>query len=359
MNYLKKILLSHLLFLMGVISSSAQSNLCGTKSPDKLRHVTPDMMRNPAMDDPIMIRLFVHICANSDGSGAVVSADSVRIALAFIENFFEPHGICFILGGIDQVNNTDLVSVDDDDEDLLLQYLIPGCIDIFVHDQLFIDGESFGGRSWDIPNTYMSITNNHMNGTNHPLCAHELGHCLGLYHTHEDTGGSELVNRTGICSNCSIAGDLLCDTPADPYIDGDLNNHVTNCVYTGSAEDACDESFAPDVLNIMSYAPVACWDYFTNQQGARMRSFALNDSDLEECVSPSSVIFSVSTNTVVFDGWAIHTAHNDIVVQAQNYEIVGTAHGFFGAQATTILQHVHFAPSTGYVHITPRNPLCD
>jgi len=331
---------------------------CGNKAPKELIHVTQEMLRNPAMDDPLMVRLFVHIVANSDGTDAVITADSARAALGFIENFYESHGICFILAGINQVNSTDLMSVDDEDEGLLLQFLIPGCIDIFVHDQVFSDGEAFGGRSWDIPNTYLSIRDDHFNQSTDILAAHELGHCLGLYHTHQ--GGGETVDRTGICANCLSAGDLLCDTPADPYEDGDLSNFMSGCTYTGNLFDDCsEEDYNPDVQNIMSYAPGSCWEYFSSDQGARMRAFLLNDSDLEECVSPSSVIFNPATNTVVFAGWAIYTAHHEIIVTAENYEIVGSAHGFFGAPATTVLQHVHFGPSTGYVHITPRNPLCD
>ena len=46
--------------------------------------------------------------------------------------------------------------------------------------------------------------------------AHEMGHCLGLYHTHNGTGDNngtpELVNG----SNSSTAGDYITDTPADP-----------------------------------------------------------------------------------------------------------------------------------------------
>jgi hypothetical protein len=43
---------------------------------------------------------------------------------------------------------------------------------------------------------------------------HEMGHFLGLMHTHEDSFGKEHVDGT----NCSTTGDLLCDTKADPKI---------------------------------------------------------------------------------------------------------------------------------------------
>jgi hypothetical protein len=47
--------------------------------------------------------------------------------------------------------------------------------------------------------------------------AHEIGHVLGLYHTHEKRFGVEAYVGCGAASpHCGQAGDLVCDTPADP-----------------------------------------------------------------------------------------------------------------------------------------------
>ncbi len=94
------------------------------------------------------------------------------------------------------------------------------------------------------------------------IISHEMGHCLGLYHTHrgsptpgcqEDGGFQEKYDE----SNCAECGDLVCDTPADPclrlYVD-------VNCQYTGPDE------YNPDVHNIMSYAPPSCLSHFTQGQ---------------------------------------------------------------------------------------------
>ena len=94
--------------------------------------------------------------------------------------------------------------------------------------------------------------------------AHEIGHYFGLYHTHQS--GNELVNG----SNCATAGDLLCDTPADPTLTGLVNS---NCVYTGSASDANGDTYVPDPLNLMSYSLKHCRDIFTTDQVARMDSY--------------------------------------------------------------------------------------
>lgn len=77
---------------------------------------------------------------------------------------------------------------------------------------------------------------------------HEMGHLFGLLHTFE--GGTETVNG----SNCETAGDLICDTPADPYVEGSDTLWLGNngeFIFTGL--DVNGAYYQPDVGNIMSY----------------------------------------------------------------------------------------------------------
>jgi PKD-like domain/GEVED domain/Pregnancy-associated plasma protein-A len=100
------------------------------------------------------------------------------------------------------------------------------------------------------------------NGTTMP---HEMGHFWNLYHTHETFFGNELVTR-GTGANCTSAGDLLCDTPADisssPY-------NACSCTYTGTSIDANGSAYLPNVNNLMSYYQ-ACRNQFTTGQFDRM-----------------------------------------------------------------------------------------
>jgi len=97
--------------------------------------------------------------------------------------------------------------------------------------------------------------------------AHEVGHYFNLYHTHETANGAETVNG----ANCAIAGDLLCDTPADPQLDGTTGNSA-GCTYNDiyNSKDANNASYTPSIINIMSYSSRECRVEFTNQQYARM-----------------------------------------------------------------------------------------
>lgn len=98
---------------------------------------------------------------------------------------------------------------------------------------------------------------------------HEMGHYFGLLHTFEGSG-EELVNG----DNCETTGDLICDTPADPYVEDEpLGSYVDvgeDCRFISQKIDANGEYYRPDVGNIMSYYPSECTCGFTLGQYQRM-----------------------------------------------------------------------------------------
>ncbi|MDX1408688.1 MAG: zinc-dependent metalloprotease, partial [Saprospiraceae bacterium] len=118
--------------------------------------------------------------------------------------------------------------------------------------------------------------------------SHELGHYYGLLHTHDVSNGAELVDG----SNCEVAGDLLCDTPADPALGF---HNVSECQYSGSESDAAGNRYMPDPTLIMSYTPAMCATRFTPHQLWVMRQFA--DSSHHDLVSDCSNLpdFSLSS----------------------------------------------------------------
>lgn len=110
--------------------------------------------------------------------------------------------------------------------------------------------------------------------TNGSTFIHEFGHYFSLYHTHQS--GNELVDG----SNCTTAGDQICDTPADPNVSGQVNG---SCVYTGSATDANGDAYNPPTTNFMSYSRKSCRVEFTDGQIARARYSAMNDRSYLTC----------------------------------------------------------------------------
>jgi hypothetical protein len=113
---------------------------------------------------------------------------------------------------------------------------------------------------------------------------HEFGHYFNLLHTFGNSNGTVLSTELVNGSNCTTDGDLICDTSADPYIDGRGDckryNYITgNCFWGGSLygcnyTDANGSSYNPPINNQMSYwiRNDQCWDdfYFTSGQYNRM-----------------------------------------------------------------------------------------
>lgn len=111
--------------------------------------------------------------------------------------------------------------------------------------------------------------------TNGSTLIHEMGHYFSVRHTHN--AGNELVDG----SNCTTAGDQICDTPADPTLSTSVVNGA--CVYTGVATDANGDGYTPQTTNYMSYSRKSCRTVFSTGQIARLRYSAINDRGYLTC----------------------------------------------------------------------------
>lgn len=98
--------------------------------------------------------------------------------------------------------------------------------------------------------------------------AHELGHFLGLCHTHGDHPQQVIPVDPGagegrVCVEpCTLDGDGLCDTPADPG--------PGPCLVGPECQPVCTEGSSPDPTNVMAYYP-ECREGFTAEQAKLMR----------------------------------------------------------------------------------------
>lgn len=111
---------------------------------------------------------------------------------------------------------------------------------------------------------------------NGSTATHEMGHFFGLLHTFQGYSSPpdstmELVTR-GTGKNCDTAGDLLCDTPADPFIG--LNEVNTSCSYIGTAVDFNNVAYVPDVSNFMAYSRHECRNHFSTGQNSIISAMA-------------------------------------------------------------------------------------
>lgn len=107
---------------------------------------------------------------------------------------------------------------------------------------------------------------------------HHMGHFFGLLDTYDTEFGAEWVNG----DNCATAGDMICDTPADPYtatlpLDDFLDIPLRPCLFIFGGKDDNNEYYVPDVGNLMSFYGFTCGCGFSRDQLERMALNFLTD----------------------------------------------------------------------------------
>ena len=223
---------------------------------------------------PIAIPVTVHVVRKDDGTGGL-AADRIVQSFADLNAGFDPVDFHFYKCGptrfIDSTQHWSLDSFAERDE-LTAMQVVPNTINLYYVANFVAEGESYCGmasftnRPWQgviIVNECAGVPNNKS------TVPHEFGHYFDLYHTHETSIAPECADG----SNCATAGDLLCDTPADPKLD-DVN--MAGCVYVGTEVDPCGDPYTPDPSNLMCYAPKQCRTEFTPGQISRMRATLFN-----------------------------------------------------------------------------------
>ena len=120
------------------------------------------------------------------------------------------------------------------------------------------------------------IMDRYVADTAQSVVVHEFGHYFSLFHTFETFFGAELVNG----SNCSWAGDQICDTEASIPLWGLVNS---SCQYTGIDVDANGDPYNPDPRNFMGYSTPSCLNFMSAGQYNRANYSAINDRNYLGC----------------------------------------------------------------------------
>lgn len=350
---------SILLLLLLIACEAGQAQLlpprdCGTKTSSVPFRVDTSLMARPHITFPLLIKVFIHVIADDDGSNVAAGDSSIERQMEFMRQYYAPQNICFILGGKQQINNTDLNNMNTDTEaGELTPHLVGNMLNIFIHNALMDNNGLLNGNAYDIPNWYLSMVSTAITSINNvSTLSHEVGHDFGLYHTHETAFGVENVPRSGNCNNCNSAGDQLCDTPGDPNLD---NGNVVNasCVYTGNAVDGCGNTYMPDPFNLMAYGNRTCRNIFTNGQGTRARAAIQNT--LGNLIAPDDI--AITNSQFLFTGRISELARNNVVINSPEYVITGATLADLSATRVQLLPGVRLTPANGYVKIRP-NTLC-
>jgi len=224
-----------------------------------------------------VIPLTFHVVRTTAGQGGLSPARQAQ-ALIDVNLAYSPMGIEFCLvGPVDYIDDDDLYfNIDSSSEIDVLRTTnsVSDTINIYFTEELNNGSSNICGRSSFSTSAVQGIAMKNScsaTPTNASTLAHEIGHYLDLYHTHSSSFGNECVDG----SNCATAGDMVCDTPADPRL-GSTNVNAA-CAYVGGESDPCNgQAYAPQTDNFMSYSLKACRDQFTLGQRARALAALVN-----------------------------------------------------------------------------------
>ncbi|MBC7936362.1 MAG: hypothetical protein H7Y86_13510 [Rhizobacter sp.] len=328
-NIFQKAIMMLLFFITTINLMAQQERQCGTKPPLSRPLAIPDnYQRNMDITGMRMLRLYVIITKPTYQAGTPAQDEHEILAhLEWMRQHYAPYGICFILQGMEVLVSDELNVVDPDSNDdfLALQAIAnqrPTCMTIFVHGA--IEG-NVAGTAWGIPSTFVSLEGSYTWSGFPVLASHEIGHALGLLHTFETYYGKEAVNRTGSCVNCDVAGDLLCDTPADKENVGSQYFN-SNCEYLLTTADSCGNTYLMAPANIMSYHLIICPTPFhlTAGQGARMNYTIDNTQALLNRMLTINA-YTTTLNQNLNSGYYEYVYRNNITINAPSYNVGGSA----------------------------------
>ncbi|WP_462248011.1 zinc-dependent metalloprotease [Ekhidna sp.] len=219
---------------------------------------------------PVRVPVQFFLLRNSDNSGGLETSRTASL-IDEVNDIYAAAGMTFFeVSDPIIVANDNFYNLDSSQEnELAASRDKPGVINIYVSNNLTSGGSQLCGYTRFPPSADRVFLATACADNEFGTTAHELGHYFTLYHTHGKTNNGttdELVTR-GAGANCTVAGDDLCDTAADPNLSG----QVSGCSYTGSAVDANGQAFGPDPSNIMSYAPNSCRTSMSAGQFERIR----------------------------------------------------------------------------------------
>lgn len=153
---------------------------------------------------------------------------------------------------------------------------------------IYNDPTEFTGRAGSIESNYFALNLKYMHPELYSL-EHELGHCLGLYHTHQFDNSDMPHSQTH--------GDFVCEThktfPLSTVVDNNckLMRNWEDRLVLPKVSNPIDswDTITPSeieklIINVMSYTVHSCRQEFLPEQIRRMRKIFEMNSDMRKMV---------------------------------------------------------------------------
>ena len=272
-------------------AADAEFELCGTQTMWALNHpedvdggIAGACPLQGDCDDPVVrdsyipngatpiktVRLRIHIFAETNGSNPASSLAETDQQIAALNAQYAPHRIQFTHTA-HIINDSAFRNFSPGVEDAAMKNTYAESpatqLNVYVVNTTCCYA-GLGTFPWD-PNSLTNaggiiIDDDSWDGTNEVL-AHEVGPCIGLWHTHHG------VSEVGTCSDCyetppgnNVTGDFCSDTPPTP------TESFGDCNGTGGSDPCTAVAWGQQAANYMGYAGPPCWSLFTPQQAGRM-----------------------------------------------------------------------------------------
>jgi hypothetical protein len=308
-----KRLFSLLALFLSVFSSLAQTNpdtWCTTKPPTQSQkgvflqkfQIQEAARARKGTETITNVALKIHLLSKSNGNVELSGNDIKELMDTLNLHFIDAKIQFYLCGGVDYINDDAFYVFNTGSESAFCKvHDVSNAINLYLVKEFTDSG--LGGYA------YFPTSDKN---TNRVFCAyknrkdvitkivpHEMGHYFGLMHTFQDAGWegySEVVTR-GEKANCLYRGDLICDTPADPY--GSVPYEINACQFSSTYVDVNGDRYSPQVGNLMSYFR-GCGNFFTPGQTSMIKTGLLlrliRDNSNEKAYSIDCE--GVSSNTI-------------------------------------------------------------
>lgn len=305
------------------IAKSIEFAECLTPSPEPPAWIfTSTSSRSIKNRQRCIFNVFVHIVRSSSGIGFNKEIVSNSI-ISNLNQYYIDTDISFSLLGNSYIDSDTYNNISANNAESLFNashYRRADALNIYI----LSSGNNFSaaGLAENIPSNACIINSTYYLTSSLP---HEVGHNLGLYHTHhgtyhEDSSGiPEFVNG----SNSAIAGDFITDTPADPNI---WTSYISSCNYSITAKDAHGETYRPDATNLMCYAKKDCRSFYTSEQIKRMHEYisryTILQGALKNLASISGPTHFCNTGIFTVDGDMQNISRIEWQFQERYYDLI-------------------------------------